>query len=357
MDEQAARRWLAAQWERVLAARESEPDPVLDRLVNSKIMSLRYALITQILGKIADPGRSLLCVQKAAGIAGAWDARSFCKKVVVPWVQANDGVLGRSTDPYVSNPLRRERLEREMPKVKGKDWDALVALLESLENVEPGELQAVFGRCLAAVARLLADQSLDYPVPVSLSLARLQKALDAFLQEKSGGLRPMAVTAALMRVLGKGFNLFERVETQGVNEADVAKGVPGDVMCYAADASGVIAIEVKDRKINLQDVQASLKKAQDAKLRFDSFLFIAPKADIAEKKDIEEVLERVRQGGMEVNHIELIDLVASNVVLLGEKWRPQLLLEIGKELDSCAELSHRRAWQSILASLVASDQP
>ena len=45
----------------------------------------------------------------------------------------------------------------------------------------------------------------------------------------------MVVAAALMQVLGEGFSLFSRVESQGVNEADAATGVPGDVMCYAAE--------------------------------------------------------------------------------------------------------------------------
>ena len=203
----------------------------------------------------------------------------------------------------------------------------------------------------------MADKSLDYPVPTSLSLARLKRALDDFLREKSGRLRSLAVTTALMRVVGRGFSLFDRVEAQGVNEADAASGALGDVRCYAADICGFFAIEVKDRRINLQDVQASIKKAQDSKERFERLLFIAPKAEVGDRRGIDEAIERARAGGLEVHQVELIDLVTSNFVLLDETWRPQLLIEIGKELDSRGELAHRRAWQGILAGIAASDQP
>ena len=90
-----------------LADNVSGPDPKVDALANSKVVAVRYALVTQMLGKIADTTRDLCILQQAAGGPGAWDARSFSKAVVVPWVSANDNVIGTSADPYVSKPLRR----------------------------------------------------------------------------------------------------------------------------------------------------------------------------------------------------------------------------------------------------------
>ena len=120
MDLDAVRQWLDEEWDKALAEDSAVLDDEIDRVANSTVVSIRYALVTQILGKIADPGRSLLALQLAAGAPGAWDARSFSTAVVVPWVADANHVLGTSAEPYANKPLRRERLERGMRNVRNK---------------------------------------------------------------------------------------------------------------------------------------------------------------------------------------------------------------------------------------------
>ena len=50
--------------------------------------------------------------------------------------------------------------------------------------------------------------------------------LTAFLGTPSGGLRPKAVTTALLRTIGTALGLFSHVEGQGINEAGAAGGAP-----------------------------------------------------------------------------------------------------------------------------------
>ena len=96
MNSTEARQWLDEEWTAAMAANDMEPDSAIDVLANSNGVAVRYALVTQLLGKIADPMRDLCAVQLAAGGVGAWDARSFSTSVVVPWVSANQHVLGTS---------------------------------------------------------------------------------------------------------------------------------------------------------------------------------------------------------------------------------------------------------------------
>ncbi len=87
MDNSEARQWLADTWRQVLEDEPGDPDTEIDRLVNSNVLSIRYAILTQILGKIANQHRSLLFLQMGTGkTPGTWDARSFCSAVIVPWV-------------------------------------------------------------------------------------------------------------------------------------------------------------------------------------------------------------------------------------------------------------------------------
>lgn len=85
MTDAGIKAFLQNEWILALDSEDMSSDPEIDVLVNSNVMSIRYALVTQLLGKIADPARSLFALQLKAGDLGAWDARSFSTSFVVPW--------------------------------------------------------------------------------------------------------------------------------------------------------------------------------------------------------------------------------------------------------------------------------
>ena len=74
--------------------------------INSTTKSYRYVLPTQLLAKLIDNTLDCRCIQESSNLSGSFDARSFCKKVTVPFDRENHSVLGGSGDPYVNNPLR-----------------------------------------------------------------------------------------------------------------------------------------------------------------------------------------------------------------------------------------------------------
>lgn len=359
MDNAQIREWLEVEWAKALSAEDTRPDPDVDRLVNSQSQSIRYAVLTQILGKIADPTRSLLCLQLSSGGVGAWDARSFCVAVIVPWTVENQNVIGNSPDPYVSNPLRRARLTLDMSGTNKKDkddWQALVKLFQSLDNKSSPDLQKTYRRCLAAVARRLAKQNFQYQIPMRIGATKTETMLEEFLDEQSGGLRPMVVATALMKIIGKGFNLFHHVESQGVNEADTASGVPGDIMCYAEDNTVVLAVEVKDRKLNLTDVQSSTRKAEQSDTELSNLLFTTSGIQPSEKDQIDDFIERKWASGLNLHQVNLLDLAAISFVLLDETWRPKLLREIGTDLDRRGSHEHRKAWHDLLLRMLSEEE-
>ena len=129
MDHREVREWLDAAWNEVVHESVTDPDPEVDALVNSDVSSIRYALVTQMLGKIANPARSLMVLQLGEAVEGAWDARSFATAVVLPWERNNQQVIGKSPDPYVSKPLRRPRLDDDTSVRSKAAWGALVSFL------------------------------------------------------------------------------------------------------------------------------------------------------------------------------------------------------------------------------------
>ena len=351
MDVEEARAWLDAEWSTALEADDHEPDDEIDELANSKGVAIRYALVTQLLGKIADPARDLRAVQLGDGAGGAWDARSFSTSVIVPWVADNQHVLGASAEPYASKPLRRERLEHDMSNVRYQaDWNALVALFDGLEEQGHEAIKETFRRVLRSLVRRLAEQSFGYAIPQRISLHRLQVILSQLLATPSGGLRPQAVTTALMRTIGEAFALFSKVESQGINEADAAGGVPGDVLCYCQDDPERIClvVEVKDMELTLGHVDATRVKAKQADVGLANVLFTVPGIH---KDDRAEIASRVANewaAGMNVYTINIQALVDALFILADESWRVRFIREIGEELDSRQNQPARKAWHDLL---------
>ena len=353
MDNAEVRDWLNDEWAAVLAD-ISGSDAEIDQLANSNTVAIRYALFTQLLGKIADPSRNLLAIQQGASIPGAWDARSFSTAVVVPWVADNHQVLGTSQEPYASKPLRREYLEHDMPDVRNRaGWNQLVALLEDVEQGDSDLLIEIFRWVLVALAHRLAEQTFDYPVPQRVSLADLREILEAFLSTPSGGFRPLAVTTALLRTLGDAFTLFDRVEAQGINEADAPTGAPGDILCYCHDEPKRIClvVEVKDIDLTLAHVRSSSLKAKQADAGLTSLLFTVPDVRPADAEDIQAFVRREWASGLNIYTTSIVGLAQATFALLGETWRVSLLRAIGDELDERQDQVARRAWHDLLVEL------
>ncbi len=345
------RQWLDEEWEQAMASGDVDPDPDIDALVNSEVVSARYALVTQVLGKIADPSRDLRYVQSGKDIPGAWDARSFSTKVVVRWVHENQNVIGTSAEPYASKPLRRVRLEQDMSDVKNvTDWNRLVALLDRLESAGEVEVKETFRRILKSLVRRLASQDFQYAIPQRISVGRLQTILDEFLSEPSGGLRALVVTVALTKTISEAFSLFSRVEAQGINESDAAGDSPGDVVCFDRDEPSRIAlcIEVKDIDLTLTHVRASSLKAKRADVGLSNLLFVAPRISVADSDEIASLVAKEWASGVDIYTTCIRSLVDVLFVMLAETWRVRYVREIGIELDMRQHQPSRKAWHDLL---------
>lgn len=349
MNHREVREWLDAAWNEAVHESVTDPDPEVDALVNSDVSSIRYALVTQMLGKIADPARNLMALQLGEAVEGAWDARSFATAVVLPWERDNQQVIGKSPDPYVSKPLRRPRLDDDTSVRSKAAWGALVSFLGPLDAAPTEELRHAFRRVLRALVRRLAQQSFSYPIPQRISQARLEGIVSSFLGEPSGGLRPLAISAALLRTLGEGFRLFSEVRSQGINEADAASGMPGDVMCYDHEGRIRLAVEVKDTHLTLAQVQEASRKAKQSSDGLSNFLFAVPGIQERDSAGIKVMTHRNWAEGLNLYAVTIPALIGAAFVLLEESWRVRFLREIGNELDERQNQSARRAWNDLLS--------
>ena len=341
-------------WAEALADPNPQVDEALDELINCRVVSIRYALLTQLLGKYCDAGRDVLSIQRGdsetAEAAGRWDARSFCQSYVVPWVAEVGQVLGTSPDPYVNNPLRRPRLDAGHDALRDQVmWGKLAEILGEVQQQDNPEFtEQQLRKCLASLVQKYNALNVQFDVPQRISLENTVGAVAQYLDEPSGGERPQIIVAALMRIIGNKFGLFDQVIRQAINEADAVSGRPGDVVCYL-DGEEVLAVEVKDRALELQDVETVIIKARRSNVTEVLFANTTP------RQDAPEIAERVqREFGLGINiyDLEIEMLLRVTLTVAGEESRTEFLTIVGQELNErVTQPSHKVAWQEILLGL------
>ena len=341
-------------WAETLADSDAVVDDTIHELITCEVVSIRYALLTQLLGKAIDPSRDVLSIQRGeaatANEAGRWDARSFCSANVVPWVNETGQVLGTSPDPYVNNPLRRPRLDAGYEPRRDRElWDKLAKLLADVQEQDNAEFsEARLRACLVSLALRYRELDIEFDVPQRISLAATAGLIADFLGEPSGGERPQIVTAALMRTVGDRFGIFDNIVRLGINEADAAAVSAGDVICYS-EGIQVLAIEVKDRAVELHDVEIAIGKARRNSVT--EILFAAttpPPGDTP----ISDRIEREFAMGINVYRLSIDALLRVALSLAGEASRVQFLALVGQELnDRITQPAHKLAWQRLLQNL------
>ena len=362
-DREQAKARLDRLWEDVIhgraALRVTESTAArIDALISSESVTFTYSLPTQLLGKLTDHRLDALCLQRGDGKESQWDPRSFATSVVVPWVRANENVLGKSPDPYVSNPLRQPRILPNPPNVRSNTlplWEHLHGVLNDVEmHSDPAYTEDVFLAVLLAIHDKLKKQQFDYPVLRRVSSAQALYLVRGILGSSQAGEHALSVVAALFTVAGRRFALWDNVHRERSTTADQASGMVGDIECRRKGTL-VYAVEVKERQITVADVRSFEEKLSRSDLT--EALIAAP--DFVAPQSTDEINARLHlmwTQGINLYHHSIEDLAGILMSLVGEDGRRDFIVEIGRQLDTHALPSGRLAWRDLLAAILDGQQ-
>ena len=350
---EAARKLLDELWSAVQADEGSKTNPNFDRLIDCNSVSIRFCLPTQLLGKLADSKLDCLCLQKGDGESDSkWDPRGFATKVLVPWVMANQNVLGTSADPYVSLPLRKPRLESDPGKVKGKDdWVLLYKILENVEKQnDPAQTLEAMCATLRSIKRKLAESTFEYVIPERISLDQTREIIGKFLAESSGGDRGLSVAAALFQTFSKIFGIYSEVRRYVINASDASTGSAADIECLDGDGNLRLAIEVKERNLTLTDVKSAVLKARKSSIQ--DFLFNSPRISPGESAEISDLFEKTWASGTNLYQLSIDELIKVGLSLTGEAGRKDFLENVGTQLNEFnTQPKNRQRWKVLLEEI------
>jgi len=333
---------------------DEELQAAIAESVNSNTKSYRYVLPTQVLAKAVDPTLDSRSLQVASGGKGAFDARSVCHGVLVPFDRENGSVLGGSSEPYVNNPLRKPAIRPEFGD-KQRDragWDNLCRVLDAVENKQdPTFTEKVLLQVFIEVHRRLSETAVLYPVPKRISLDDCIRVINSFLAERSGGDRALAVTAALFQVIGQAFSLYYGIRRSNINAADASSGQAADIECLSETGEVALVVEVKDREITVGQIKDKLSNVRTRKIA--EMLFIAQNGIAAgDEEEVRSLIRREFSSGQNVYIFTLVSFARSTLALLGERGRSRFLDAVGAQLDAYAsDVRHRKAWAELLCSV------
>ena len=330
----------------------------ITELLQSEAVSFTYSLPTQLLGKVTNPELDCLCLQAGENEESQWDPRGFAASVIVPWVGENENVLGTSQDPYVSNPLRQARVVPNPPNVRTNTlpcWQALYDILSDVEERnDPQYTLAVFREVLRRTHEILKGRQFSYPRLTRISLEQTLYLVRRLLESSREGEHGMSLAAALFKVIGRNFGLWDEVVRQASTTADRASGMTGDLECRNSGKL-VYAVEVKERTLRHADVIAFDEKLSRSELT--EALINAPGVH---SSDTDEVRNRIRLmwgRGINLYNATIEQLAFVTLSLAGEDARLQFVTEVGNQLNEFGRPSGKAAWRDLLKSILDGTEP
>lgn len=254
-----------------------------DTLFSSSVQSLREALLGCGLARLLDRSINIREPYVAQG-QSAFNGRTLDEQVINPYLK--DKQVPSSKGPYLASFRRQVRFDEKTGEGQRdkKAYAAMLAFISELEAATSAEEVEPLVRHLLLRFVELRDKS---RVPLSrvnrLSLEQQGRLIRRLLETRSGGRFPVLLSVAMFVALKSRFALPWNIEWQGINSADAASGVGGDITIREqATGDFVFAVEVTERTISRERVVSTFS-SKIAPNRIADYLFFytaaAPEPD------------------------------------------------------------------------------
>lgn len=249
------------------------PEPVcqhrefIDFVFNNTHLTFKYILFTAILAKATDASVNPLCLQKKSSLPGAYDARTICHKVIVPFeMETLEKVLGGSNEPFLNKPARFPELSKGNAVRRGNDQMLLNALCDNLPTIQTSEDAYT---CLIYLLRkliVLRDEKKRravFSLPDSANLpSKLLSYIETALEQSYEGEVLTLLVAGVYHLFYKESNAL--VEVHPVNQSGASSHEISDLDIYV-DGVLVSSNELKDKAYTEPDVRHAADKVLQAK--------------------------------------------------------------------------------------------
>lgn len=271
----------------------------------------KYVLVTALLAKATNGDIDPLSLQAKDNSEGAYDARSLCHHVIVPFERKYlPNSLGGSNEPFLNKPARYPRLATTNAVRKGNDMETLKSLISILSKIRSSSVakkylsSAIYN--MQAIARNV-EEKYELPYIDMDDLSGPQIILDYVYQitesKFEGEICPLVVATIEHFYYGGS----KKVVPHKVNESGASSKEVGDIDIFDNNGNIVSSIEVKDKDFAKIDVEHAIKKFAYARLT--NTLFIYGRAVMYNAEEVNSTAADYGKDGYFCSIVSILDFV------------------------------------------------
>jgi len=278
-------------------------------------LTFRYMLFTALLAKVVDSKIHMRAVQAQAKLRQAYDARSLCHKVIVPFEKSTmEGRLGDSNEPYLNKPARCEAIEKTNPVRNGNDREMLNNLYDLLESLNGKNKRVCKEALLFAMGVIMTrpvrrSESVVLP-PITVSSDVVFERLSGFLRQSYEGQAPVAIMGAILKC----FYSTADIDIHPANEAGSSSNEVGDIDIKFKDGR-LYAVEVKDKTFTDTDINHAVGKvlsSHKSKAIF-AFSYNATPTDV----NFQQSVSYWKNRGIDLSFVSIPLLLEQSIAMQG----------------------------------------
>lgn len=197
-------------------------------------------------------------------------------------------------------------------------FDSFLEVIAYIQGTsDDGTLAGILDYLLYRFARLRETANVPVTRLQRISLEQYDRLISGLLSTPSGGRFPMLLAISAFQALKEFFDLDWDISWQGINVADTASGVGGDIT-VAQDGQVIMAVEVTERAVDRSRVVATFN-AKIAPSGIEDYLFFVRSTDI--DPAAQQQARQYFAQGHEVNFIEIKAWILALLATIGRQGR------------------------------------
>ncbi len=316
----------------------------------SRTQAFREVLLGCVLARIQDKSIDVRLPYVSFG-PSAFNGRTLDERVVNPVLQGKR--IPSSRGPFLSVFRRRVSFVPETGEgLREKTaYDEFLAITDFVEGLDDDEhLRELLENLTFQFVELREAGDVPLTRVQRISLEQLVELTGRLLDTPSGGRLPVYTVVAMFQAINQRFELGWDIQWQGINVADTASGVGGDISVMSGGSSILVA-EVTERTVDRNRIVATFNSKVGPHGISDYIYFVG------DKSQPEEAVQQARQyfaQGHEINFVVVIDWIAAGLATLGSEGRSlyaEALLDLMGQDDTPVAL--RAIWNDNVSAIIS----
>ena len=309
-----------------------EIDAHLNLIFSSRTQAFREALLGCFLAKLNEWSCDVRKPYVSQG-DHAFNGRTLDERVVNPILQQRR--IPSSRGPFLS--VFRRSVEFTVATREGirdkSGYDAFLQVISFIETTPESRRDDLTHAASAVVYRFVQlRESSNVPLTriQRMSLGQIASLISRLLDTPSGGRLPMYIVVAVLQAANDHLGLDWEIQWEGINVADAASGLGGDIVVSSGDRTLLVA-EVTERLVDQNRVVATFNNKIGPDQIEDYLFFIRSNDQPAEAV---EQMRRYFAQGHELNFVVIQDWADAVLVTIGNPGRTLFLRRIVDLLET-----------------------